>query len=143
MFNALQGLTFGAVFSAEAVSSGATANSSSVDTLPGGDTLFLLIPTAIANVATVVKVQESDDDSTWSDVSGAALTTLPGNTDDGKLFGILVTRGKTAHKRYLRLVYTHGGSGSATLVALAIHDVRDVFPADGAAAGFDGSLVLS
>jgi hypothetical protein len=85
-----------------------------------------------------VKVQDSADGSTdWQDVDNAALSTLPGASDDGKLFAIIVTKRGTAHRRYLRLVYTQSGTGASTVDALAIHSRADEFPASASDAGLE------
>lgn len=85
----------------------------------------MLGATDIAMVA--LKLTESDDDSSYSDVTGAifgtstndagSTSTLPSATDDNLLFGICVDC--RARKRYLKLVAT-GGDGAAGAFACAI-----------------------
>jgi len=64
----------------------------------------------------VLKLQESDNDSTWADISGAAWTgtDLPGNTDDDSTFAISLDLRK--RKRYLRWVVSEDNTGSADAV---------------------------
>lgn len=141
MIRKLQALIFTKLMKKQAVATSATGNSTSLDTLGKGDTLFILDPTTISGGATSMKIQHSSDDSTWEDL--VTWTAVPGDTDDGKLFGCIVTRDKTAHNRYLRGQYVHSGSGSAVLELTAIHDNASEFPRNAADAGFDGGLTIS
>jgi hypothetical protein len=104
------------LFASQAVSGGATQNSSAVDTTGMSDIEIFWVATASAGAATAVKVQESDDGSTgWADVTGAALTTFPDTAGD---FGSLyVSRSGTGHKQYLRFVWTQSASNAATVSA--------------------------
>lgn len=54
-----------------------------------------------ASATLSLKVQESDDNSTWSDVSGTTVALTTASCDDKVLVGTLRTRGR---KRYLRAV---------------------------------------
>lgn len=139
--NDLQNIVFQTVMNEVAVSTSATANSSSVNTAGKGDVLFLVVPTTISNDATVVKVQHSADDSTWADLSGVALATLPGNTDDGGKFGLYVSRSGTAHDQYLRVVYTHGGSGSAVVTTIAMIDPQNEAPTTASGRGLVAQVI--
>jgi hypothetical protein len=77
---------------------------------------------------TALKVQESDDDSTYSDISATVFgtadndtgstSTLPSATDDNKFFSFFLDlRGR---KRYLRLVATNGdGTAGGYMAAWA------------------------
>ena len=76
---------------------------------------------------TALKVQESDDDSTYADVTGliwgtstnvaGSTSTLPSATDDNKIFTFDIDmRGR---KRYLKLVYTVG-NGTTGAYATAV-----------------------
>lgn len=144
MLNTLQSLVFAQFASAETVATSATFNSSAVDTQGKGDLIVVIEPTATTGAASAVKLQESDDGSTgWADISGAALTTLPSGTDDGKYFGILLTKQGTAHKRYVRLVWTQSGTGSSTINATGAFSHPQEFPSSAADAGFDGGLVIA
>lgn len=68
---------------------------------------------AAAGNLDVVKVQESDDNSAWSDVSGLSFTAL-GTSDDNKHVEALIDlRGR---KRYLRWHISEDNTG-ATLAA--------------------------
>lgn len=103
---------------------GAT-NSSSLDTLGAGYAKIDIAIGAITGAATVLKLQESDDDSAWSDLAGdyagdfselsdGQAAALPGDTDDNKIWSIFVdTRGT---KRYLRVAITPGTNAFTTIV---------------------------
>lgn len=84
--------------------------------------------TAIQQVGTVTgtdptcagKIQESDDESTWSNISGATFTTVTGSTN---LQSISFRRSK----RYLRYVATIGGtSPSFPLAALIFEQKKQI-----------------
>lgn len=142
MIKKLQGLKIVKLFKKESVATSATANSDSIDTLENGDeTMFILDPTTISGGASTVKVQDSPDDSTWTDL--VSFEDVPGDTDDGKLYGAIVSRTKTAHARHLRVEYVHGGSGSAVLELTAILGDLQEYPKTDAEGGFDGGLTLS
>ncbi len=67
---------------------------------------------------TVFKLQESDDNSTWSDVPGgdySAAATLPGNTPN-VIYGWDVDL--KARKRYLRIAATVGNGTSGLFLAV-------------------------
>lgn len=69
---------------------------------------------------TVLKLQESDNNSDWTDISGAAWTgaDLPGATDDDSTFKIALDLRK--QKRYLRWAATEDNTGSADAVGFFI-----------------------
>ena len=61
----------------------------------------------------VLKVQESNDDSTYADITGASFTALPGATDDNKVWTINIDlRGR---QRYLRWHASEDNTGSAVV----------------------------
>ena len=101
----------------------------SVDT-NGWDYATIIVDLGATDIAlTALKVQESDDDSSYADVTGlvfgtsntiaGSASTLPSATDDNKFFVFDVDlRGR---KRYLDLVSTVGnGSTGAYLSAICI-----------------------
>jgi len=63
-----------------------------------------------------VKLQESDDNSTWVDITGAAFT-APTDTDDNKMWACFVEK-SGARQRYVRVVSDPGAA--ATLFAAVI-----------------------
>jgi len=68
-----------------------------------------------------LKVQESDDDSTYTDISGAAITQL-GATDDNSCAVIEVDMRPGVRKKFLRAVLTvgDGTNGADTAVLLML-----------------------
>ena len=109
----------------------------------------ILGATDIAAVA--LKVQESDDDSSYSDVSGlvfgtsvndtGSTSTLPSATDDNKLFGFAIDC--KARKRYVKLVATGGdGTAGAFMAALATLSRAEQGPLTAAQAGYSQRLVV-
>lgn len=97
---------------------------------------------------TVLKLEESDDNSTWVDVTGATFDggkntdggtlALPSATDDGQTIVFQVNCGAGLRRRYLRVAGTFGNgtvggymSGSARLSQLAITPSVDADLADG------------
>ena len=70
---------------------------------------------------TTFKLQESDDNSTWTDVSGAdysAAATLPGNTPN-VIYGWEVDL--KGRKRYLRPALTVGNGSSGLFLTVVAH----------------------
>lgn len=99
----------------------ASANGTGVDTLGYNEGVAVIlagdIDLANADETYAFKVQESDDNSSFSDVSGATTTVTADN--DVKL--IRLTNLNTSKKRYLRVVATLGGTtpswpGSASIL---------------------------
>jgi hypothetical protein len=102
-----------------------TVNGTGIDTnapAAGYDyaTFILLLGTVDAGITGVdLKVQESDDNSTWADITGAAVVSLDGS-DDNKRARIGVRLGGRANrKRYVRGVLVVAGTGNA-LCAVAV-----------------------
>jgi hypothetical protein len=100
---------------------------------------------------TALKVQESDDDSTYADITATVMgtanndtgsaSTLPSATDDNKFFGFFVDmRGR---KRYLRLVATIGdGTAGGFLTAWAELWRGEDSPRTAAQAGYSQRMVV-
>lgn len=112
-----------------AIVDNASYTTASVDTA-GWDYAQIVVYLGATDIAMVaLKVQESDDDSSYSDVTGlvfgtsnqisGSASTLPSATDDNKFFLFDVDlRGR---KRYLDLVATAGdGTAGTYLTAFAI-----------------------
>lgn len=118
--NVLQGLVRKSAMSNQVIGIGATVTGSTVDSMGLGDCEFLMIVDSIVGAATAVKVQDSPDGSTWADMTGAALATLPGDTDDDGFFSIFVSKAGTAHDRYLRLSWEQDSSGSSTATVTSV-----------------------
>jgi hypothetical protein len=92
---------------------GAT-NGASVD-MQGYDGVVFMV--AVGNITDTVdmKAQDSADNSTFADISGASITQVP-NTGDNKIYMLDCWR---PSRRYVRPVVTAGGTG-ATILATVI-----------------------
>jgi hypothetical protein len=92
---------------------------------------------------TTFKLQEADDNATWTDVSGAdysLVATLPGNTAN-----VIYTWevDLKARKRYLRPAITVGnGTAGMFLTIVATLGRAKLAPATPAAKGYQGVLTL-
>ena len=97
----------------------ATGNETGVDLqdYEGDITLILDAEAGGASITYAVKVQDSSDNSTFADVSGAAFTTTTANT---ALVESLVVNTDEI-KRYARVVITvAGGTGAGALSVVAL-----------------------
>lgn len=96
----------------------ATLDGAGVDTSGFNTAQFLISLGVIASGQTFdAKVQESDDNATWSDVTGAAIPQVA-DTGDDTLF-IIELRSLKGRKKFLRVEFVIAGAG-ATLVAMYV-----------------------
>jgi len=104
-----------------------TVTGNSIDTKGFEYAAFFVALGALANTSTItaLKVQESSDDSTWTDLVDVQDATVTGafanpdtSADDNTVLAAQVRC--FDHKRYLRLVATVGGSGDADFGALCL-----------------------
>lgn len=105
-----------------------TVNGTGIDISRSDSVTFVVMFGAISGTSPTYdfKVQESDDNSTWTDIAGAAHTTKNASAASSVLPGLTV---RTA-KRYVRSVETIGGTTpSFTRAVLAIGN-SDVVPAN-------------
>src|SRR5690242_18880896 len=85
-----------------------TVNGTGID-LSGAEAALIILNSGAATTPATVKVQESDDNSTWNDVADADLIGLTGNTS-----GVAQTASTIAKvsyvgaKRYVRVITTAG-----------------------------------
>jgi hypothetical protein len=96
--------------------SAGTTNGTGIDTSGHDEVAFVVPIGAIGDTGSDttlnVKIQESDNDSDWSDISGAAITEIA-NTDDNAIPAINVRLGGRANiKKYVRAVAVVAGSDS-------------------------------
>lgn len=79
--------------------------------------LFMLGATDIAMGSTAEGtppyLEESDDDSTWTKLTGSDQAAVFSADDDGKIYGWHIDRRNGDRKRYLRINAPHAGNGSA------------------------------
>ncbi len=118
----LQNCKFINVTPPAAIVDNAAFTTASVDTRGWSECAFIVSLGALDIAVAAMKLRESDDDSTYADVSGADFSvsplTLPAATDDNLLFGIFVKCGGS-RKRYLDLSLT-GADGAAGSYASVI-----------------------
>jgi len=97
-----------------AIVDNAAVTTASVDCIGAGWVTFEVFLGATDIAVAAMKLRESDDDSSYSDVPGADFSvspaTLPSATDDNHVFAIQVNM--LGRKRYLDLTLT-GGDGTA------------------------------
>ena len=95
-------------------SAAATLNGASSDA-SGFATAMAEIDVGTIDASTTVdaKVQESDDGSAWSDITGAAITQLVAADDDKQR--TINIRSLDTRKKYLRIVIVVGGSNNAVV----------------------------
>lgn len=96
---------------------GATTTGTALDLAtgsPASEVLCILLTGNVAANMTTLKIQESADDSTYADVTGATFTAPTAASGDNKVYTCYLPVGGT-RKRYLRVTAT-GGAG-ATLLA--------------------------
>ena len=113
--NRLQDCKFINVTPPAAIVDNALFVTASVDTRGWNEAAFIASFGAMDVAAVLFKLRESDDDSAYTDVSGADFSvsplTLPSATSDNTIFGIFVRCGG-GRKRYLDLT-VQGGDGAA------------------------------
>lgn len=122
----LQNLKFVNVTPPAAIVDNAAFPTAAVDTKGWKKAMFIVQLGALDIAVAAMKLRESDDDSSYSDVSGAdfsvAPLTLPSATADNNLYGIFVDlRGR---KRYLDLSLA-GGDGTAGSYASVLAILSD------------------
>jgi hypothetical protein len=103
-----------------AIIDNAAATTASVDTKGWNELMFLVSLGALDIAVTAFKVQTSDTDGSYADLSGADFSvsplTLPAATDDNKLYAVFIDlRGK---KRYFDLSLTLGDGAAGTYVSV-------------------------
>tara|TARA_R110001592_G_scaffold122620_2_gene329540 strand:+ start:5007 stop:5486 length:480 start_codon:yes stop_codon:yes gene_type:complete len=123
--------------------SGATATvANKVDTsgFGGGELLLVVSLGATAGTVSALKVQESDDDSTYSDVTGCVVATsldieggvtdLPDATGDDNGLYVFQIQLTASRKRYFTLVATEGASSATLFSCLAVLSPAGLAPVD-------------
>jgi len=99
-------------------SNGATTNGTAFDLAAQTGISYASAVVQVGNLAiaiTTLKVQTSDDNSTWVDLTGAAFT-APTASDDNKIYTCHIKcNGNPLVRRYLRVTVT--GGAAATLIS--------------------------
>lgn len=134
-----------------AIVDNASLTTASIDTKGFAHCRIMVLIGATDIAMTALKVQESDNDSDYSDVTGAVFATskndagstsaLPVATDDNKFFCIDIDL--IGRKRYLDLVATCGdGSAGTYITAWAELRRGEKVPAKASEAGISQRLVV-
>lgn len=103
-----------------------TVNGTGIDADEHGRLLFEVYIDASINTATIdVKIQESPDNSTWTDLSGAAITQIVDSGGDAagkfayidvKSDNLTVNASDRKPMRYVRSVITNGTANATVIV---------------------------
>lgn len=96
----------------------------------------------IAANASAFKIETSDDNSNWSDLSGYAFTSPTAASSDNTIYGAFIETGGGAVKRYLRVTIT-GGAGATLVSAIWIGSDSHQTPSSAAERGLTEQLVPS
>ena len=151
MANALQSVKYVNVTPPAAIIDNASATTNSVNTEGFAYATFLVELGATDIALTALKLQESDTDGSYADVTGAIFgtsadptgttSTLPSATDDNKMYAIYVDL--KGRKKYLDLVITVGdGSTGGYVSAQCILSGADIQPHTAAGLGLGQYLVV-
>lgn len=114
-----------------------TVNGTGVEVAPYRQARVLVTVGATDVAFTTFKIQESDDNSAWSDVTGGEITgsDLPAADDDNKSWAF--TYNCLGGKRYVRCVATVGNATGANICANVLMADGDKIPANATEAGLE------
>jgi hypothetical protein len=151
MANPLQSVKFVNVTPPAAILDNASATTNSVNTEGFAHATFLVELGATDIALTALKLQESDTDSSYGDVTGAIFgtsalpdgttSTLPSATDDNKIYAIYVDL--KGRKKYLDMVITVGdGTAGGYVACQCILSGADVQPHTATGLGLGQYLVV-
>ncbi len=125
-----------------AIVDNAAVTTSAVDCIDAGWVTFEIIFGAMDIAVSALKLRESDDDSTYSDVPGADFSvdgTLPADDADNTIVAIQVNM--LGRKRYLDLSFTAGNGAAGTYsVVLARLSRMQTTPSTAASRGYAQEL---
>jgi hypothetical protein len=116
------GLEWGQLLTAVSRTDTATTNGASIDTAASasfGWSAFLHV-TAFTGTSVVVKIQDSADDASWADVSGAAFTTVTGATSER----ITASSTTATVRRYVRAITA--AAGGFTSITFAVNFAKHI-----------------
>jgi hypothetical protein len=151
MANPLQSVKFVNVTPPAAILDNASATTNSVNTEGFSYATFLVELGATDIALTALKLQESDTDGSYGDVTGAIFgtsalpdgttSTLPSATDDNKIYAIYVDL--KGRKKYLDMVITVGdGTAGGYVACQCILSGADVQPHTATGLGLGQYLVV-
>lgn len=151
MANALQSVKYVNVTPPTAILDNTSAVTNSVNTEGFAYATFLVELGATDIALTALKLQESDTDGSYADVTGAIFgtsadptgttTTLPSATDDNKVYAIFVDL--KGRKKWLDMVITMGdGTAGGYVACQCILSGADIQPHTAAGLGLGQYLVV-
>lgn len=137
----LQNHKFVSITPPAAIIDDASATTASIDTL-GYDYLTVVCYLGATDIAmTALKLQESDTDGSYDDITSGGFTTLPSATDDNKAFTFFVDLRR--RKRYIDLVATIGdGTAGTYFTAMGFLSNAEVTPTSATERGLGGQVIL-
>lgn len=139
-----QASKFVAITPPAAISDNATLTTASIDT-KGWDYCDIIVHFGAMDIAmAALKLQQSDDDSSYADVTGGDFSvsgTLPSGTADNTFVGWHVNL--VGKKRYLDVVATTGDGAAGTYVTIfAILSRAEQMPSSASGRGFGQELFV-
>lgn len=112
-----------------------------VDATGWNSALFVLGSGATTGAISVFKVQyATTSGGSLTDVPSAALTTLPGASDDGKKYGIHVNLRDASIGKYLKIVITENNTGTGIYYCDCILSDPDQAPSTAAGRGLTAEV---
>lgn len=129
-----------------AVSAASGYNTFDTLSVPNGPPGYVSCLVAIGNIAAnisagTMKIEESDDDSSYSAVTGLTFTDLTAASSDNKLFAASWPMGG-ARKRYFKFSMT-GGAGATLVCAIFVAERMNVAPNRTADRGLTEHLIIT
>jgi hypothetical protein len=105
---ALSKVSANEIFVAAGTSAAASFNSSAIDTIGYQYLSVQINATSLSAADGIVKLQDSNDGTNWTDITGATLTLAAGSSPN-------MIRDTANTGRYIRAVWTFGTNASGTL----------------------------
>lgn len=129
-----------------AVSAASGYNTFDSATVPNGPPGYVSCLVAIGNIAAnisagTMKIEESDDDSSYTAITGLTFTDLTAAGSDNKLFGASWPMGGS-RKRYFRFSMT-GGAGATLVCAIFVAERLNVTGNRAADRGLTEHLIIT
>jgi len=125
-----------------AIVDNAAFTTASVDCKDVQEVTFVVYLGALDIALSAFKLRESDDDSSYSDVSGADFSaSLPAATDDNKVYAIHVSN-MSGRKRYLDLSLTGGDGAAGTYATVIALTVPKAEPSTATTRGYAAELIV-
>lgn len=115
--------TFDIAVSFTAVARTTTANGTAVDLQPYNACTFVFLPVSWTDGTHTFKLQDSPDNSTWTDVAASLLDGVAPAVSSSGTAAVITRVGYIGQQRYVRAVCTITGS-PATGAVVGVHAIR-------------------